>query len=372
MRVSLGLAALLVLVVPTAVACEGCAAGDLALVDTPPERQLEIFHQMAAKTVLSSYDTDADGNITYVAFVHSKYAKDTTRPAERVVRNDPDSDLPRLDDADFRMIRHFPKLTGLTVQFQTISEEGYAVLRSFPELRVAALKNIKTGFKAAGLDQDAVTDSVFMHLDDARRLEVFDTTHTFGMSSREEQKTLSRMQGFPELKVLIVDVGHADDFDELFPFIQKCPKIEWLKLHRCTFSDAQMQQILDALPELERLEMKPRGNTPGERWSPQSLRLVAEHPGITHLRLIHGDALPLPWEDGLAHLAADTSLEVIEWPGSKDPAKAVSAQAISRLQEARPDLVITPTLEHRERRALWNRVEAELNPVDYYWRMGPN
>jgi hypothetical protein len=115
-----------------AAACDGCVTGDLALVETAPERQLEIFHQLAAKTVLAAYDTDADGHITDVALVHSRHARDGSRPPERVLIQQEAPDLPHLADADFRMIRHFPKLTGLTVQFQLIPEDGYDFWRMGP------------------------------------------------------------------------------------------------------------------------------------------------------------------------------------------------------------------------------------------------
>lgn len=167
-------------------------------------------------------------------------------------------------------------------------------------------------------------------------------------------------RALPELKVLIVDVGLSDDFGELFPFLQKSPKLERLKLHRCTFSDEQMAQILDALPALKVLEIKPAGNTPGKRWSHRSLGLVARHPNIEILRLIHEDSLPLPWENGLEPLVAAKNLRVLMFPTKGK--HTVNPDDLARLEAARPDLQINPSVE----------LDVLLpSIVPYDWSIGP-
>jgi len=179
------------------------------------------------------------------------------------------------------------------------------------------------------------------------------------------------MQGFPNLQVLIVDVGHANDFEELYPFLQKCPNIKWLKLHRCPFSDEQMRQIFEALPHLQRLDMKPSGNTPGKNWSYQSLAMLKDYPNLRFVRLIHGDALPLPWEDGLEHLAIANHITHIEWPtrGSGPPPSEVD---VAKLRELRPNLVMLSELEREEMQKARRVMQESVDPFDFDWAIGPN
>jgi len=343
-------------------------------IPTPPEEQLQIFEEMAAKETFACYDTDEAGNIIFVGFNHAHHGRNPF-PRSQERRNDKGT-VPGLSDEDFQKILHFPKLRGVAAQNLKLTDAGYAVLEAFPELEVLNLSNLKTGWPDdyTGPTPGSRTLQV---VDGARGLKIWDTTHSFGFN--DEPAILNEMQGFPELKVLIVDVGHANDFDELFPFIQKSPNIEFLKLHRCTFSEDQMRQILEALPNLKRLDMKPNGNTPGERWSYQSLALLKDYPNIQYVRLIHGDALPLPWENGLEHLADANGLTHIEFP-LEDRGRAVDPADIKKLMEARPDLNIlrlpddlVPAGEDARKRSrtLRNEMDAGVNPIDHGWAVGP-
>jgi len=327
------------------------AVGLRATAPLSPAEQIDLYNQLAAKTYRAELAQDADGNIIFIGLNQANIHK----------KDNPDA--PGISDEDMALLARFPKLQGLTLPNQPLTDAGYAQLANLPNLRIASIGNIMTN-KAA---PTKATSRAITYLDGARNLEVLDLTHTFGMEG--DPPVLQDMQGFPELKVLIVDVGLSNDFDEFFPFVQKSPKLERLKLHRCNFSEKQMAQILDALPNLKVLEMKPSGNTPGKRWSYTSLKLVAEHPNIEVLRLIQKHALPLPWENGLEHLVAAKNLKVFVFPnhgyqirGVED--RVVAPADLERLRAARPDLTINPPGPTAD-------LYRHINPVSYDWDIGP-
>jgi len=333
-----------------------------ATISTSPDRQLEIFRGLAEKSQFSVYETDADGHLIFIGFCNRNGRHASTPPEQQTKHRD---QRPGLDDDDFRKILHFPKLRAVATQFQRISDDGYAVLTAFPDLVAVNLSNLKTAMKNDDQPQTP-TSQTLLYLDQLRQLQDWNTTHSFGY--QDEPPVLNEMQGFPELRSLNVDVGHADDFDELFPFIQKSPKLEFLKLHRTNFSEAQIKQILDLLPNLKRLDIKPRGNTPGKRWSYRSLRLIQDYPNLESLRLIHADALPLPWEDGLEHLVAAKQLKYLDFPISGD-GREVRPEDLQRLQQARPDLKILPLMDRDEARQ--TKEEMRIQPTKFDTRIGP-
>jgi hypothetical protein len=309
-----------------------------------PEVQTQAFLTMAGKTRHATCARDAAGNII---FVHLNQMP--TMPA-----NTANPQATGLVDGDLEPLRQLPALRGVTIQGQHLGDAGYAPLAACTGLQVARLANLH-GFKSWPADRVKPGAGPIQAVAGCRDLRVLDLTHSFGYE--QVPRFLHEMPGFPQLHTLIVDVGFADDFAELFPFIQRCPAIERLKLHRCTFSDEQTEAILAALPRLRWFEMKPKGNTPDRRWSHRSLRLIAAHPSIAVLRLIHGDALPLPWEDGLAHLVPASGLTTFIFPtdgGERAPLPA----DLDRLRQARPDLQINPPYERP-------------NPVDFAWELGP-
>lgn len=320
------------------------------LIPTSPEDQQAVFEKLAAKVGFATRETDEAGNVVFVALNQLGPQK----PFDR--------DAPGLRDEDMERLLHFPALRGLTVCGQPLTDAGFEVLRAFPDLEVVRLANL-TVPKPEPAEAGRPTSEAILALDGMRELRVLDLTHTFRM--RDDPDVLSRMRGFPELRVLIVDVGLADDPEELLPFIEKSPKLERLKLHRTTLGEEEFVRLLDALPNLRFLEIKPRGNTPGDRWSHQSLALIPKHPNIEVLRLIHGDALPLPWENGLEHLVAAPNLKVLWFPDPDDGEedRAVTEADIDRLRAARPDLEINPDRQRLR--------ELQPEPVNYEWELGP-
>ncbi len=303
-------------------------AAEYETIPTPPDEQIAIFKELAAKNSYSCYDTDEEGNITFLGLCGSRFGR-SQFPSSQVVDNreiEAEGKLPGIGNEDFREILHFPKLRELAAQSLNVTSEGFAVLRAFPELQVLNLSN------AGSADIE-----LLRHIAGMRDLKVLDLTHSFG-GDHQNAEVLGDLQGFPELRVLIIDKVLTNDFENLLPFLQRCPKIAWLKLHRCPFGDEQMRQVFDALPDLRRLDMKPRGNTPGKNWSHQSLAMLKDYPNLHYLRLIHGDALPLPWENGLEHLVDATNITAIEFPLKGK--NAVREEDIKRLMEARPDLNI--------------------------------
>lgn len=319
-------------------------------ISATPEEQQAVFEELAAKTYHSEKATDDEGNIIFVCFNHH----------DRYKKENPDA--PGLHDQDLQQLRYFPRLQGLTLQRQPLSDAGFQVLEAFPEMKVISFADLATHPKHKDGSIPTPTFAMLKHLDGMRQLEVLDLTHSFRMP--DEPDMLNEMQGFTKLKVLVVDVGIADDAEELLPFVAKSPELERLKLHRTNFSEADFEQLFQSLPNLLFVEIKPRGNEPGKRWSYQSLALIPKHPNIEVLRLIHCDALPLPWENGLEYLAGAESLQVLMFPEPEkgEEERGVKDEDLQRLQVARPDLRINPPRDE------WPE---KPNPVDYDWEIGP-
>jgi len=320
------------------------------LIAATPEQQQAVFEELAAKTYHADKATDEEGNIIFACFNHH----------DRYKNENPDA--PGLSDEDLQQLRYFPRLQGLTLQRQPLTDAGFQVLEAFPEMKVISFADLATHAKHKDGSLAGPTFAMLKHLDGMRQLEVLDLTHSFRMP--DEPDMLNEMQGFPELKVLVVDVGIADDAEELLPFVAKSPKLERIKLHRTNLSEADFQQLFESLPNLSFVEIKPRGNEPEKRWSYQSLALIPKHPNIEVLRLIHGDALPLPWENGLQHLVDAGNLEVLMFPepdkGEED--RGVQEQDLEQLSAARPNLQINPPR---------NEWPEKPNPADYDWEIGP-
>ncbi len=343
-------ALLLSLSLATCPAATAQPAPEFHPIPTPPAQQQAVFEYLAARTFHAEKAEDAAGNIIFACFnQHDVFRK--KKP-----------DAPGLADADMLRLLHFPELRGVTLQRQPLSDAGYAVLAAFPKLEAASLVDVMT-HKGLPAVQRATSRHITF-LDGARELKVLDLTHSFGM--QDDPPVLQTMRGFPKLKVLVVDAGLADDPAEFLPFVGKCPEVERLKLHRCTFSDAEMARVFAALPNLRWLEMKPSGNTPESRWSHRSLRMIPALPKLEVLRLIHGDALPLPWTDGLEHLAAAHVPRHFMFPepdkGKEE--RAVKEEDIARLRAARPDLAINPQRGTPQ-------FPAPPNPVPFNWEIGP-
>lgn len=325
-----------------------------ALIPSSPGEQAQVFEELAAKTGYAAHETDAEGNIIFICLNQMGPEKPFHQGR------------PGLGDDDLARLLHFPKLQAITLVAQPATDAGYAVLKSFPDLRSVRLGNLCTP-KPEPAEAGAPTSATIAHLDGARKLQILDLTHTFRMDDADE--VLASMQGFPELEVLIVDVGISNRPEALLDFIAKCPKIKRLKLHRTTLSEADFARLLSALPDLEYLEIKPSGNKPGERWSHQSLALLRDHRSVKVLRLIQGDALPLPWKNGLEHVVEARGLEVLRFPNRGYEIRGreqdvVPEADLERLRQARPELIINPPKAILEERM--------PNPSPFHWDAGPN
>jgi len=166
-----------------------------AVIPSSPERQAQIFEELATKSRYAAKATDAEGNMTFVCFNQMGPEKPFHEGR------------PGLGDDDLARLLHFPKLQAITLAAQPATDDGYAVLEAFPDLRVVRLANLCTP-KPEPAVAGAPKSATLAHFDGARNLEVLDLTHTFRMDDADE--VLASMQGFPELEVLIVDVGISD------------------------------------------------------------------------------------------------------------------------------------------------------------------
>ena len=287
------------------------------LAGVTPEEQEQAFQQLAQKSYLALNHKDEEGNILWVCFNQMNPFKKKNPEATG------------LHDEDMALLRKFPHLRGITLQGQPLTNAGFQVLAEFPQLEVASLSNPATHpeHKAGTLEQP--TAEYIMPLDNCRNLVVLDLTHTFRISG----SALPRLQGFPKLKFLSVDVGASGP--DLLEFLDKCPEIEVLRLHRTPMSDSELQGVLQRLPKLRYLMIKRAGN-PEEPITAHSLRHFQGHPSIEAIRFSHNPP-ELTWEDGLEHLVEVKTLKQLLFK-EETP---VEPGAVEKLQAARPDLLIS-------------------------------
>ncbi len=322
-----------------AIACVVAQGGDTPkLIPTSPEQQAAIYKRLAAKTYLARKATDADGNLIWICLNHM--------PPYRKKK----PDAPGLLDADMKLLLHFPKLQGVTIQGQGLTDEGYKVLAAFPDLVVASLPNPAKPFKRPD-DVPQPSKDFILPLANCRKLQVLDITHTFGI----RDSALPQMPGFPELRFLSVDVGHSGP--DLLKFLAKCPKIEVLRLHRTPMSDADLKTVLELCPKLRFLMIK-RGRNKKDPITARSLRHFQQHKKIEIVQFSHNPPA-LPWTDGLEHLLYVPNLKLL----ATKPETTYRQEDFDRLRQERPDLEIAIG---KSSRAIMPKVVP-----DYDWQIGP-
>jgi hypothetical protein len=138
----------------------------------------------------------------------------------------------------------------------------------------------------------------------------------------------------PELEHLEIDTVCAKG--SAVPFVVAATKLRNLQVHRCEWTDADMQRVLSALPDLEVLELKPN-KMPRDPIAARSLRGLANCPKLKLIQLT-GQWADLAYEGGLDVLAKQTALEQVNFVGFKD--LNAGSEAVQRLHKARPDLLI--------------------------------
>ena len=316
----------------------------LHALDSDPASQEAVFQQLAATSYQAIAERDANGDVIFLRFGQHG----VLRPKDMAERQG-------LSDADMTLLRHFPKLQGLSLESQPVGPEGLAVLAELPDLVMFAHKNPKHG-AAPGAGEDTGRDPEYLRpLDACRQLRVLDLTHSFSVKTT----IIDQLQGFPNLEWLSVDTSASEA--PLADFLQHSPKLMALRLHRTGMDDAALERCFAAIPDLRFLELKlARGRKNND--NDATLRLFAEYlPKLEILELTPrpgGFPPPHDWENGLEYLAQAPSLRVLSIGEPKDGS---SDPALERLRAARPDILINP-----------DDFVGLAKPLAFDWDLGPS
>ena len=287
--------------------------------DTPakPDQQAAL-DAFAGHTVQQKAVVDAEGNVTRLAISnHTGFWKDKSRPAP-----------PPMPAAVFReQIVKLPHLQAIGIEKQDLGDADYALLKGMPGLRDVRLHYLNA---KAGATRDA---PLFIN-DLPLPLEVLEIKHCFSISGG----CMERLKPQPELKKLEIDTGFAGS--EAVAFIEKSKKLTNLQMHRTTMSDADLQRVFAALPELQVLLIRPNGQKGrDDRITGRSLRGLANcrQLEMVVIAMQWGD---LPWEDGLAVLAGLPNLKQVDLAPNDIDGFSLEHPAVRKLHEARPDILI--------------------------------
>ncbi len=323
-----------------------CIAGSSAAAE---KSQQEIADELGALTLGYSVETDDDGNVIKIGFSHHGGRFD----------REGKEDLPGITDEAVQKLAAFPKLEAVFFEHQKISNEGYMFLKNLPNLIDVRMHGVSHK-QWTGEDGDAVAtaDHALVVNEFQKPLKILQLKHNFGVPG---SGVMAQLEPQPELEFLELDTNFAQS--DAVEFIKAAPKLRNLQLHRTTINDAELQEILAALPELEVLEVRPTGSVDsGEPITGKSLRGLQGH---ENLRQLHTSVNwgEIPFEDGLEHLVGIESLEYVELK-SNNPKLTPESPQVRKLHEARPDLIIDVrggTLGPRDEDRQYHRDE------DYRW-----
>ncbi|MCP5541034.1 MAG: hypothetical protein H7A52_12905 [Akkermansiaceae bacterium] len=298
------------------VLCGGFAHAEPEVAASASE-QRRIADAFASRSVGSKVITDAEGNVTKLALSRHGAPDGTLMP-------------PGVGDAEFGDILRLPKLEAVFIEKMPLSDASYALLG-----QLGALKDVRIHYptQSKPLPNSApftATDRFAQFLNHLPGLRVLQLKHIFGMKG----DGMAGLAPQPELEHLEIDTVCAKA--SAVPFVVAAKKLRNLQVHRCEWTDADLQKVLAALPELEVLELKPNP-MPEDPIAARSLRGLVNCPKLRLLQLT-GRWANLDYEGGLDMLASLSSLEQVNLVGFDD--LTIQSESVQRLHLARPDLLI--------------------------------
>lgn len=233
---------------------------------------------------------------------------------------------PGIGDADILKLSGLASLSELTLIKQPITESGYAVLATLPQLTVFWQEYVPEGTKADFIAPLAACTG----------LKVLAIKHNFALAN--QVSPMASLPAYPALEKLVLDMSSATP--EAVDFILRCPSIRHLELHRTVCGDADLERIIAGLPHLAELWLKPKAAKIGI--THRSLRLLQAASELRILKLHQGNILPLPFADGLEYLVPMTALKELNLGGT---GLRCDHPELALLRSARPDLVISGCTE---------------------------
>lgn len=203
------------------------------LPETSPEEQQVLIDRLIPKFDETEIEYDSSRNVVHVKFLNHK-----------------ESERSRLNDNDMKDLRTLCQLQSIWLEGQGVTDEGIAVLAEFPKLTEAR-------FHYMNRLMPRVTPDFISPIAVHRDLRVLEIKHNFG-SPLNNETSVHTLDGFPLLERLVLDNAAAGP--EAVSLIRKCPRVKTLQLHRTSMSDSDFQNVVDALPLLDTLWLRPIRN----------------------------------------------------------------------------------------------------------------
>ena len=293
--------------------------GQYLIAAEPKAEQKRIAESFAARSVGSKIIYDDAGNVAKLAI--SRHTGQKT--------NDPATMPPGVGDAEFADILKLPLLEAVFIEKMPLSDASYALLSQLKQLRDVRIHYPTQSKPLPNSPPFTVTDRFAQFLNQLPGLRVLQLKHIFGMKG----DGMTGLKPQTELEHLEIDTVCAGS--SAVPFVAAAKKLKNLQVHRCDWTDADLQTVLGALPELEVLELKPN-KMKADPIAGRSLRGLALCPKLKLVQLT-GFFADLPFDGGIDVLAKLPALQQVSFI-LKDV--TVDSDVIKKLHTARPDLLI--------------------------------
>lgn len=279
---------------------------------TPDERQREWVNELASETIYVGVGYDQKGHIKNLFVSHHHFnAKD--HPEEEMLKK-----RAGVTEETFLLTQHLPALKRLRILKQPLSDDAViAVLEKQRDLLMFGIENHKGDDTGRFMEAIAGMDS----------LEWLELKHLFQLNGT----AVDKIGHLPSLVRLELD--NASAHEEALVFLKENPQILDFELHRSNLTNAQIGEVVKALPKVQRFAIKPNRNA----FDAAAMEHVAKLEEIQVLALWSFSNDALFWEDGISHLEDISTLKRIELNGGKQ-----NHPALKRLKQERPEMEIGP------------------------------
>ena len=269
---------------------------------TPDPEQREVVLALAARVSRCNASYDQQGNLTGILLCnHNAFSR--VKPETR----------PGADDATFARLSVVPSLRQMQLLKQPLSDDAFAILQQWPDLEIFCIE----GHKGDN------TGRFMRFINGHPKLKWLELKHLFGLDGT----TVDELQAFPQLVRLELD--NASATNRALPFLRRNPQIRDFELHRSNMSNEEIAELVDSLPNLERLALKPKGRCFDHR----CLEDVSQLPELKVFGFHHWKEKMFVWEDGIEHLADMPLLTHVECPR-----KMWDNEPMKKLRAAKPNL----------------------------------
>ena len=223
---------------------------------------------------------------------------------------------PGVSDGTFAKAKFLPGLKRLRIIKQSLSDD------TIIEILEGQRDLVKFGIETHTGDNSARFMPAIAGMD---QLEWLELKHLFQLGATQ----VDAIGPLPSLVRLELDNASAQR--EALTFLKDNPQVIDFEIHRSGLNNAQVGEMVDALPKLRRLGLKPTGSG----FDAGALAHVAELDELEVLALWSFPEKSLFWEDGVEHLAGMKKLSRIETNGGRE-----NWPALRQLKELRPDIEI--------------------------------